>query len=175
MGPKWGPPGSCGLHMGPMLALWTLLSGGGHLDLRNGRGQVTHVCVNKLCHHWLRWWIIDCYVFSPGSKLQSKFDKRHIFIHKYELQKRRLQNGNHFVAVSVRQLLRIGWESISITSICLSKCGLIKQCDENYVVADIHLIKRLYMDTHTFTLILSLRILECLPTTGELIVFSTHN
>ena len=27
MGPTWGPPGSCGPHMGPMLAPWTLLSG----------------------------------------------------------------------------------------------------------------------------------------------------
>ena len=27
MGPTWGPPGSCRLQMGPMLAPWTLLSG----------------------------------------------------------------------------------------------------------------------------------------------------
>ena len=27
MGPTWGPPGSCRPQMGPMLALWTLLSG----------------------------------------------------------------------------------------------------------------------------------------------------
>ena len=27
MGPTWGPPGSCELQMGPMLAPWTLLSG----------------------------------------------------------------------------------------------------------------------------------------------------
>ena len=27
MGPTWGPPGSCWSQMGPMLALWTLLSG----------------------------------------------------------------------------------------------------------------------------------------------------
>ena len=27
MGPTWGPPGSCGPQMGPMLASWTLLSG----------------------------------------------------------------------------------------------------------------------------------------------------
>ena len=27
MGPTWGPPGSCGPQMGPMLAPWTLLSG----------------------------------------------------------------------------------------------------------------------------------------------------
>ena len=28
MGPTWGPPGSCRPQMGPMLAQWTLLSGG---------------------------------------------------------------------------------------------------------------------------------------------------
>ena len=28
MGPTWGPPGSCRLQMGPMLAPWALLSGG---------------------------------------------------------------------------------------------------------------------------------------------------
>ena len=27
MGPTWGPPGSCRPHVGPTLALWTLLSG----------------------------------------------------------------------------------------------------------------------------------------------------
>ena len=27
LGPKWGPPGSCRPQIGPMLALWTLLSG----------------------------------------------------------------------------------------------------------------------------------------------------
>ena len=27
MGSTWGPPGSCGPQMGPMLAPWTLLSG----------------------------------------------------------------------------------------------------------------------------------------------------
>ena len=27
MGPTWGPPGSCGPQMGPMLAPWILLSG----------------------------------------------------------------------------------------------------------------------------------------------------
>ena len=27
MGPTWGPPGSCQPQMGPMLALWTMLSG----------------------------------------------------------------------------------------------------------------------------------------------------
>ena len=27
MGPTWGPPGSCRPQMGPMLALWALLSG----------------------------------------------------------------------------------------------------------------------------------------------------
>ena len=27
MGPTWGPPGTCRLQMGPMLAPWTLLSG----------------------------------------------------------------------------------------------------------------------------------------------------
>ena len=27
MGPTWGPPGSCRPQMGPMLALWTLISG----------------------------------------------------------------------------------------------------------------------------------------------------
>ena len=30
MGPTWGPPGSCRPQMGPMLALWTLLSGVQH-------------------------------------------------------------------------------------------------------------------------------------------------
>ena len=29
MGPTWGPPGTCRLQMGPMLALWTLLLGHG--------------------------------------------------------------------------------------------------------------------------------------------------
>ena len=27
MGPTWGPPGSCGPQLGPMLAPWTLQSG----------------------------------------------------------------------------------------------------------------------------------------------------
>ena len=35
MGTTWGPPGSCRPQMGPMLATWTLLSGGGsHLLTR---------------------------------------------------------------------------------------------------------------------------------------------
>ena len=34
MGPTWGPPGSCRPQIGPMLAPWTLLSGGIHYDAR---------------------------------------------------------------------------------------------------------------------------------------------
>ena len=35
MGPTWGPPGSCRPQMGPMLAPWTLLSGG-RLNKKDG-------------------------------------------------------------------------------------------------------------------------------------------
>ena len=72
MGPTWGPPGSCRPQMGPMLALWTLLSGyviiyteiyGMQIDasttmqctwtvlIRGGLthwGQVTHICIGNL-------------------------------------------------------------------------------------------------------------------------------
>ena len=48
MGPIWGPPGSCRPQMGPMLALWTLLSGAPHTSAMGAwsrwmNGSIQHV------------------------------------------------------------------------------------------------------------------------------------
>ena len=44
MGPTWGPPGSCRPQMGPMFALWTLLSG----SISQRLSSVAH-CPDSVC------------------------------------------------------------------------------------------------------------------------------
>ena len=51
MGPTWGPPGSCRSQMGPMLVLWTLLSGA--IFHKSGRrSHASHRPVASWLNHW---------------------------------------------------------------------------------------------------------------------------
>ena len=50
MGPTWGPPGSCGPQMGPMLAPWTLLSG--HFNSTFQRSRYMDTDMDVLLAHW---------------------------------------------------------------------------------------------------------------------------
>ena len=75
MGPTWGPPGSCRPQMDPMLAPWTLLSGG-----VSSQSTLVH-----WTHRWLRKQLILTqmkpvamvrYIVIPGCQTTfSKIDK----------------------------------------------------------------------------------------------------
>ena len=66
MGPTWGPPGSCLIQMGPMLAPWTLLSGHSSCHAAVGlcrfyllwmlRMSGCCVCVKYICNSWVHWY-----------------------------------------------------------------------------------------------------------------------
>ena len=61
MGPTWGPPGSCRLQMGPMLAPWTLLSGAFPLD-----------CYNYSKRYSWCWFIQNTFVTMAWSTILHK-------------------------------------------------------------------------------------------------------
>ena len=80
MGPTWGPPGSCRPQVGPMLALWTLLSG----VIINSASAVSskhaihhcHLMCSSVCNSWFhddvikwkhfpRYWLAICVANSP--------------------------------------------------------------------------------------------------------------
>ena len=83
------------------------------------RGQVTHICVNRLGLRWYRLWPVAYLVpsrylnqcwhivdYSWRNKGQWKFDQN--FHSRKWRWKWRLQNGSHFVSVSVRYLVSKG-------------------------------------------------------------------
>ena len=61
MGPTWGPPGSCRSQMGPVLALWTLLSGKTILICQ--KSAVLGIWNVTLCQYICGWgthWLCSC-------------------------------------------------------------------------------------------------------------------
>ena len=76
-------------------------------------GRVTHICVSKPGHRWVRWWrvvhwwqaitwtdagLLVIGALRTGTKFQSKCDS---YLSRKGIWKCRLQNGDHFVSASI--------------------------------------------------------------------------
>ena len=68
MGPTWGPPGSCRPQMGPILAPWTLLSGGG-----GGTTMATWTATGYCCSTRCMYLTIAVLLFNHGCLHSSKW------------------------------------------------------------------------------------------------------
>ena len=89
MGPARGPPGSCRLRVGPMLAPWTLLSGYTHLDAcAENFKDTTEIkqTLTKAKHNNLQpcVWLFEWTVYRSNMTANQLFLKYHIDKNQYK-------------------------------------------------------------------------------------------